>query len=67
MSGLRITKADVEWVVARGLLRKDQAALLAAGIWWRKSEPRLSAARRARLPAGRREMLQARHPSLGSD
>ena len=42
-------------------------AIVAAGIGWQKNEARLSAALRARLPAGWREMLQTRHPSLGND
>jgi len=42
-------------------------AIVAAGIWWQRNEARLSAALRARLPAGWRELLQTRHESLGTD
>jgi len=42
-------------------------AIVAAGIWWQKNEARLSAALRTRLPAGWRELLQARHESMCND
>jgi hypothetical protein len=41
-------------------------AIVAAGIWWQKNESRLSGALRNRLPAGWRELLEARHEGLGA-